>query len=139
MSMVYNQFSKVLRTAFLPKDLAARAGKQIYCIRQGPAQPLSLFLSDYNALCTRAGPYAPTGPARIEIHKAALNEFTRSAAAVRGFRSDLNWDVYSQGLIELATEIEQLAVFRTAKGSKVSIFVDIAQFNKLFHRRTVEG
>ncbi|KAG5972106.1 hypothetical protein E4U56_006331, partial [Claviceps arundinis] len=70
---------------------------------------------------------------------AALNEFTRSAAAVRGFRSDLNWDVYSQGLIELATEIEQLAVFRTAKGSKVSIFVDIAQFNKLFHRRTVEG
>ncbi|KAG6217427.1 hypothetical protein E4U34_004615 [Claviceps purpurea] len=52
---------KALTTAFLPKDLAARNGKLIYSIRQGPAQPLALFSGDYNALCTRAGPYAPTG------------------------------------------------------------------------------
>ncbi|KAG6136164.1 hypothetical protein E4U28_005114 [Claviceps purpurea] len=85
------------------------SAKLIYSIRQGPAQPLALFLGDYNALCTRAGPFAPTGPARIEIQKAALNEFIRSAATIRGFRSDLDWDAYSQGLIELATELEQLA------------------------------
>ncbi|CCE31587.1 uncharacterized protein CPUR_05440 [Claviceps purpurea 20.1] len=121
---VVDDFIRVLRTAFLPKDLAARAGKQIYCIRQGPAQPLALFLGDYNALCTRAGRYAPNGPARIEIHKAALNDFLRTAAAFRGFRSDFDWDDYSQGLIELATEVEQLVAFRNAKGSKVSVFVD---------------
>ncbi|KAG5943722.1 hypothetical protein E4U59_000090 [Claviceps monticola] len=31
-------------------------------------------MGDYNSLCTRAGRYAPTGPARIETNKAALNE-----------------------------------------------------------------
>ncbi|KAG6019557.1 hypothetical protein E4U19_007069 [Claviceps sp. Clav32 group G5] len=36
----------------------------------------------------------------VEIHKAALNEFIRSAAAIRGFRSDRDWDEYSQGLKE---------------------------------------
>ncbi|KAG6203125.1 hypothetical protein E4U35_004614 [Claviceps purpurea] len=58
---VVDDFVKALTTAFLPKDLAARNGKLIYSIRQGPAQPLALFSGDYNALCTRAGPYAPTG------------------------------------------------------------------------------
>ncbi|KAG5954895.1 hypothetical protein E4U58_007402 [Claviceps cyperi] len=80
-------------------------------------------MSNYNSLCTRAGRHAPTGPARIEINKAALNEFTRSAAAIRGFRSDLDFNEYSRGLIELATELEQLPAFRTAKGSKVSVHV----------------
>ncbi|CCE35375.1 uncharacterized protein CPUR_06803 [Claviceps purpurea 20.1] len=64
---VVDDFVKALTTAFLPKDLAARNGKLIYSIRQGPAQPLALFLGDYNALCTRAGPFAPTGPARFEL------------------------------------------------------------------------
>ncbi|KAG5969702.1 hypothetical protein E4U58_001134 [Claviceps cyperi] len=114
---VVDDFIKSLITAFMPKDLAARAGKQIYCIRQGPAQPLALFMGDYNSLCTRAGRYGP-------INKAALNKFTRSAAAIRGFRSDLDFDEYSRGLIELATELEQLPAFRTAKGSKVSVHVD---------------
>ncbi|KAG6195776.1 hypothetical protein E4U35_008261, partial [Claviceps purpurea] len=59
---VVDDFMKALITAFLPKDLAARNGKLIYSIRQGPAQPLALFLSDYNALCTRAGPYGPAQP-----------------------------------------------------------------------------
>ncbi|KAG6050517.1 hypothetical protein E4U17_006462 [Claviceps sp. LM77 group G4] len=79
----------------------------------------------------------PSAPARVGMppsallvsrltNKAALKEFIRSAAAIHGFRSDLDWDEYSQGLIELATELEQLAAFRNARGllSKVSVFVD---------------
>ncbi|KAG6156496.1 hypothetical protein E4U51_008227, partial [Claviceps purpurea] len=44
---VVDDFMKALITAFLPKDLAARNGKLIYSIQQGPAQPLALFLSQY--------------------------------------------------------------------------------------------
>ncbi|KAG5913082.1 hypothetical protein E4U61_007420 [Claviceps capensis] len=76
------------------------------------------------AHCTQAGHLAPTGAARIEIHKSGLNEFIRTAAATRGFKSDVDWDEYSNGLRALATELEQLPSFVNAKGSKVSLYVN---------------
>ncbi|KAG6308475.1 hypothetical protein E4U44_007452 [Claviceps purpurea] len=78
---VVEDFIQILVTAFMPKDLAARAQKMVHAIQQGPAQPLSLFLGDYNKWCTRAGHLAPTGAARIEIHKGGLNDFIRTASA----------------------------------------------------------
>ncbi|KAG6059156.1 hypothetical protein E4U32_004204 [Claviceps aff. humidiphila group G2b] len=44
---VIEDFIQVLVTAFMPKDLAARAQKMVHAIQQGPAQALSLFLGDY--------------------------------------------------------------------------------------------
>ncbi|KAG5920962.1 hypothetical protein E4U61_007267 [Claviceps capensis] len=38
---VIQDFLKVLKTAFLPKDIASRALQKGYAIRQGPAQPLA--------------------------------------------------------------------------------------------------
>ncbi|KAG6181832.1 hypothetical protein E4U27_002112 [Claviceps purpurea] len=52
---------------------------------------------DYNKWCTRAGHLAPTGAARIEIHKGGLIDSIRAAAATRGFKSDVEWDEYSGG------------------------------------------
>ncbi|KAG5953200.1 hypothetical protein E4U57_005601 [Claviceps arundinis] len=88
---VIEDFVQVLVTAFMPKDLAARAQKMVHAIQQGPAQALSLFLGDYNKWCTRAGHLAPTGAARIEIHKGGLNDFIRTAAATRGFPVGARW------------------------------------------------
>ncbi|KAG6227069.1 hypothetical protein E4U26_001906 [Claviceps purpurea] len=84
---VVEAFIQALVTAFMPKDLAARAVKMVHAIQQG----------DYNKWCTRAGHLAPTGAARIEIHKGGLIDSIRAAAATRGFKSDVEWDEYSGG------------------------------------------
>ncbi|KAG5950869.1 hypothetical protein E4U58_001394 [Claviceps cyperi] len=72
---VVDHFIKSLITAFMPKDLAARAWKQIYCIRQGPAQPPPMsdgLLSDDEAPMyavehiLRAGPWKWTRGMLVE-------------------------------------------------------------------------
>ncbi|KAG6125683.1 hypothetical protein E4U12_007146 [Claviceps purpurea] len=66
----------------------------------------------------------PCAHRSCQIHKSGLNDFIRTTAATRGFKSDVNWDEYSDGLRQLATELEQLPSFVNAKGSKVLMYVD---------------
>ncbi|KAG5967599.1 hypothetical protein E4U58_002135 [Claviceps cyperi] len=51
----------------------------------------------------------------------ALNLTIREAAATRGYASDTNFEIYSSGLLQLATEREQLPSFlnnrRTARST----------------------
>ncbi|CCE29272.1 uncharacterized protein CPUR_02965 [Claviceps purpurea 20.1] len=55
----------------------------------------------------------------------ALNFTIRDAAATRGHASETDFDTYSKALLELATERELLPAFRTTKGSKTSLYVDV--------------
>ncbi|KAG6176353.1 hypothetical protein E4U36_008046 [Claviceps purpurea] len=55
----------------------------------------------------------------------ALNFTIRDAAATRGYASETDFDTYSKALLELATERELLPAFRTMKGSKTSLYVDV--------------
>ncbi|KAG6193669.1 hypothetical protein E4U10_003574 [Claviceps purpurea] len=48
-----------------------------------------------------AGHDIDDGPPRIEIHKGGLNDFIRTAAATRGFKSDVDRDAYSDDLRQL--------------------------------------
>ncbi|KAG6037141.1 hypothetical protein E4U19_002614 [Claviceps sp. Clav32 group G5] len=44
---VVQDFLEVLKTACLPKNIAARALQKVYAIRQGPVQPLALFMGEF--------------------------------------------------------------------------------------------
>ncbi|KAG5944477.1 hypothetical protein E4U59_007153 [Claviceps monticola] len=48
---VVQDFIGVLKTAFLPKDITSRALQKVYAIRQGPAQPLALFMGEFVQWC----------------------------------------------------------------------------------------
>ncbi|KAG6063532.1 hypothetical protein E4U32_001173 [Claviceps aff. humidiphila group G2b] len=80
----------------LPKDIASRALQRVYSIRQGPAQPLALFMGEFLSWCTRAGSLAPVGKSRIQTNKMALNFTILDAAATRGYASETDFDVYSK-------------------------------------------
>ncbi|KAG6235173.1 hypothetical protein E4U25_005162, partial [Claviceps purpurea] len=47
---------------------------------------------------------------RIKIHKGGLNDFIRTAAATRGFKSDVNWDEYSAAPINIHRNLGTLRV-----------------------------
>ncbi|KAG6189301.1 hypothetical protein E4U27_006674, partial [Claviceps purpurea] len=47
---------------------------------------------------------------RIEIHKGGLNDFIRTAAATRGFKSDVDWDEYSAAPINIHRNLGTLRV-----------------------------
>ncbi|KAG6310119.1 hypothetical protein E4U22_003454, partial [Claviceps purpurea] len=51
-----------------------------------------------------------TGAARIEIHKGGLNDFIRTAAATRGFKSDVDWYEYSAAPINIHRNLGTLRV-----------------------------
>ncbi|KAG6276177.1 hypothetical protein E4U48_001742 [Claviceps purpurea] len=76
---VVEAFIQALVTAFMPKDLAARAVKMVHAIQQGPAQPLTFPLL------------------RGLQQVGGLIDSIRAAAATRGFKSDVEWDEYSGG------------------------------------------
>ncbi|CCE30559.1 uncharacterized protein CPUR_04407 [Claviceps purpurea 20.1] len=108
----------------LAEPAQSHALQMVLSIRQGPAQPLALFMNDFNKWCARAGRLAPTGPPLIMINKYALNDFMRDRAAIRGYKSDVDYELYSQDLLVLGRDLEELPVFLNAKGSKVSVYVD---------------
>jgi len=121
---VIEDFMRALVSAFLPKDIAARAQSKIYRIRQGPAQPVHSFTADFNTLCARAGVLAPVGAARVQAHKTALNAIMLEACTIRGFQSNTDWDKYIADVLRTGIDIEKLPRFINAKGSKVSQFAD---------------
>ncbi|KAG5923558.1 hypothetical protein E4U61_003078 [Claviceps capensis] len=130
---VIEDFVQVLVTAFMPKDLAARAQKMVHAIQQGPAQPATRPLP--GGAPGRATSYLQAPPESRSTGVAVLRrrpgaplvvfaqeegewlcwslldrvdhflgtrsevfEFIGTAAATRGFKSDVDWDEYSNGL-----------------------------------------